>query len=93
MAMKARRITLTPSSKRELEPYRVNTKDVTMYDTLIVRVDHEDAPGNDLFAFEFSGFEVAAKARIHFRAKSTYKGWEITWIEAKPKRVIDKTKE
>ncbi len=93
MAIKAKRVSLSPPSRKTYSTYQINTKDIHKDDTLLVRVDEEDTPGRDLFAYEFRGIDVMNRDRIHFRAKHTYKGWEIIWVEVRPLRSIDKSKE
>ncbi len=93
MAIKPKRVSLSPPSRKMYTTYQVNTKDINKDDTLLVRIEEEETPGRDLFAYEFRGIDVVGRDRIHFRAKYTYKGWEITWIEVQPISSIDKSGE
>ena len=81
MAELIRRRTIRPSTREPSSSYKVDTKKVTAQDTLIVRIDHEEKPGEYLFTFRFNGADLANKKSIHFEVRQDI---SIKWIGISP---------
>ena len=71
--------TLRPSSREKESPYRVHVDDVSVDDSLIVIIYHEDNLESELFRFRFNGTDLEEKNSIHFRAVEKDGGWDIVW--------------
>jgi len=75
--------TIRPSSRQEnSKRYKINTKQVTKSDTLVVNIDHESRPFYK--TFKFKGADVANKASIGFRVHDNGDSIEIIWTGAMP---------
>jgi hypoxanthine-DNA glycosylase len=75
--------TIRPSSRQEnSKRYKINTKQVTKSDTLVVNIDHESRPFYE--TFKFKGADVANKASIHFWVNDNEDPIEINWSCATP---------
>ena len=83
MAEIIRNRTIRPSSRLESsKSYKINTKDVNRFDTLIVHIDHETKPFQQKYSFE--GRDVADCDSIHFRVREHGNQIDITWSGAQP---------
>ena len=85
MSIINRKRTLRPSNRISSSPYKVNTKNVSSNDTLIVKIDHEDNPGVILYQFEFDGKQLIGKNSIHFSVVETSNGSVVNWHGIHPK--------
>jgi hypoxanthine-DNA glycosylase len=72
----------TATRASESSPYKIDTKKVTIHDTLVVNIDHES---KDFFeTYTFSGNKVADKNSISFKAIHHGSRIDITWSGAQP---------
>ena len=75
--------TIRPSSRlRSSISYKVDTKKVTLQDTLIVRITHETKSFSESYIFE--GKNIVNKNSIHFRVFETENKIEIKWSGITP---------
>jgi len=75
--------TIRPSSRLETsKSYKINTKDVSGRDILIVNIDHESKSFRR--TYKFNGADLANKASISFKVKEDGASIEIKWSGAKP---------
>lgn len=74
---------IRPSSRLESsKSYKINTKQVSIGDILIVNIDHESKPFHK--TYKFNGAEVANKDSISFRVNDFETSTEISWSFAQP---------
>ena len=75
--------TIRPSTRLESsKSYKIDTKEVSRDDTLIVNIDHENKAFHK--TYKFNGAEVADKDSINFRVNDFGTSVEISWSGAKP---------
>ncbi len=78
-----RNITIRPSTRLETsKSYKIDTKNVSINDTLIVNIDHEAKPF--LKSYKFRGSDVAHRDSISFRVNEFGSSITITWSGATP---------
>ena len=75
--------TIRPSSRLEKsKSYKIDTKQITRGDTLVVNIDHEGKPFHK--TYKFNGADVANKDSISFRVNDFGTSIEISWSGAQP---------
>ncbi len=75
--------TIRPSSRLEKsKSYKIDTKNVSKGDILIVNIDHESTPFHK--TYKLNGADVYLKDSISFRVNDFGKSIEILWSGAKP---------
>ena len=83
MAEIIRNRTIRPSTRQEQsKSYKIDTKQVTKHDTLIVNIDHESKPIRK--RYKFRGIDVAHKNSISFRVLEDGSRINISWSGAQP---------
>jgi hypoxanthine-DNA glycosylase len=88
MTVITRNRTIRPSTRLEKsKSYKIDTKNITRSDILIVNIDHETKSFQK--TFKFNGADVAHKDSISFRAHDLGTSIDIRWSGANP---IDSTK-
>lgn len=75
--------TIRPSSRLEKsKSYKIDTKQISRGDTLVVNIDHEGKPFHK--TYRFNGADVANKDSISFRVNDFGTSIEISWCGAQP---------
>lgn len=75
--------TIRPSSRLEKsKSYKIDTKQISRGDTLVVNIDHEGKPFHKVY--KFNGADVANKDSINFRVNDFGTSIEISWSGAQP---------
>lgn len=75
--------TIRPSSRQEKsKSYKIDTKQISRDDNLIVNIDHESKPFRK--SYTFNGADVAFKDSISFRVNDLATSIVITWSGARP---------
>jgi len=75
--------TIRPSSRLEKsKSYKIDTKQISRGDTLVVNIDHEAKPFHK--TYKFNGADVANKDSISFRVNDFGTAIEISWSGAQP---------
>lgn len=75
--------TIRPSSRLEKsKSYKVDTKQISRGDTLVVNIDHESKPFHK--TYRFNGADIAHKDSISFRANDYGTSIDISWSGAQP---------
>jgi hypoxanthine-DNA glycosylase len=83
MANVIRNRTIRPSSRLESsKSYKIDTKNVSRGDTLIVNIDHEKKSFRKTYCF--NGTDVESKDSISFRVKDYGTSIEVSWSGAQP---------
>jgi 5-methylcytosine-specific restriction protein B len=82
MAEISRRRTINSSSREASSPYKIETKNIGINDTLKVEVDHESKP--DKWIFLFNGFDLAGKDHIYFLVQESEGNTIIQWQGVTP---------
>lgn len=75
--------TIRPSTRLETsKSYKINTKNVSRGDILVVNIDHESKPFHK--SYKFNGADVAHKDSISFRVTDFGTSIDISWSGATP---------
>ena len=75
--------TIRPSSRLETSKnYKIDTKNVSKNDFLVVNIDHETKPFRK--TYKFNGADVAHKDSISFRVAESGTSIDISWSGATP---------
>lgn len=75
--------TIRPSSRlKKSKSYKIDTKQISRGDTLVVNIDHEGKPFHK--TYKFNGADVANKDSISFRVNDFGTSIEISWSGAQP---------
>jgi hypothetical protein len=83
MAEIIRNRTIRPSSRLSTSSYKVDTKEVSINDTLIVNIKHKDKPFHRIC--QFDGKSIANKNSIHFEVvRDSGNDITIKWIGVNP---------
>jgi len=83
MAEITRNRTISPSTRLEKsKSYKIDTKNVSRDDILVVNIDHETKPFRK--SYKFNGSDVAHKDSISFRVNAFGTSIDISWSGATP---------
>lgn len=75
--------TIRPSTRQETsKSYKINTKNISRGDILVVNIDHESKPFRK--SYKFNGSDVAHKDSISFRVTDFGTSIDISWSGATP---------
>ncbi|GAA0894086.1 hypothetical protein GCM10009122_37660 [Fulvivirga kasyanovii] len=77
--------TIRPSTRQKVgsERYKIDTRNITAEDNLVVKITHESLVFNRVY--EFSGIDLEGKKSIHFEVVGQGKKIDIKWSGALPR--------